>query len=76
MVQDLSFIHDRNNEEEEQRVQKAVEKECLKAIGMYLNQIADTMLAQNIETLNVPTIQAMAQEMETRSASYGENENN
>ena len=76
MTLDLSYINEQPSEAQEAAVQKAVEKECLKAIGMYLNQIADTMLAQNIETLNVPTIQAMAQEMETRSASYGENENN
>ena len=31
------------------------------------------MLDKGIETLNVPTIQAMAQEMEARAAAYDEN---
>lgn len=76
MPVDLSYIHDAPSEAQEQAVQKAIEKECLTAISLYLNQIADTMTAQNIETLNVPTIQAMAQEMQTRADSYGEDENN
>jgi len=73
MPVDLSYINEQPSEAQEAAVQRAVEKECLKAIGMYLNQIADTMLAQGIETLNVPTIQAMAKEMETRAASYDQN---
>jgi len=76
MPVDLSYINEQPSEAQETAVQKAVEKECLKAISMYLNQIADTMTAQNIEALNVPTIQAMANEMETRAASYDETENN
>ena len=73
MPLDLSYINEQPSEAQEAAVQRAVEKECLKAIGMYLNQIADTMTDKGIETLNVPTIQAMAQEMETRAASYDEN---
>jgi len=76
MPVDLSYINEQPSEAQETAVQKAVEKECLKAISMYLNQIADTMTAHNIEALNVPTIQAMANEMETRAASYDETENN
>lgn len=76
MPVDLSYINEQPSEAQETAVQKAVEKECLKAISMYLNQIADTMTAQNIEALNVPTIQAMANEMETRAASYDQTENN
>jgi len=70
MTLDLSYINEQPSEAQEAAVQKAVEKECLKAIAMYLTQIAETMQNQNIETLNVPTLQAMAQEMETRVASY------
>lgn len=73
MPVDLSYINEQPSEAQEQAVQRAIEKECLTAISLYLNQIADTMTAQNIEALNVPTIQAMAQEMETRAASYDQN---
>lgn len=73
MPVDLSYINEQPSEAQEQAVQRAIEKECLTAISLYLNQIADTMTAQNIEALNVPTIQAMAQEMETRAAAYDEN---
>lgn len=76
MPLDLSYINEQPSEAQEAAVQRAVEKECLRAISMYLTQIADTMTAQKIETLNVPTIQAMAQEMETRAASYDQAENN
>lgn len=76
MTLDLSYINEQPSEAQEEAVQKAVEKECLKAIGLYLTQIADTMDAQKIETLNVPTIRAMAQEMETRVATYDEKTNN
>lgn len=70
MTLDLSYLTELPSEAQETAVQKAVERECLKAIAMYLTQIAETMKAQGIETLNVPTLQAMAQEMETRVASY------
>lgn len=73
MPVDLSYMSSLPSEAQEQAVQRAIEKECLTAISLYLNQIADTMTAQNIEALNVPTIQAMAQEMETRAASYDQN---
>lgn len=73
MPVDLSYMTSLPSEAQEQAVQRAIEKECLTAISLYLNQIADTMTAQNIEALNVPTIQAMAQEMETRAASYDQN---
>ena len=72
MPVDLSYLSEIPSEAQEQAVQRAIEKECLVAIAIYLNQIADTMTAQSIETLNVPTIQAMAKEMETRAESYGE----
>lgn len=73
MPLDLSYMLSLPSEAQEKAAQRAIEKECLTAISLYLNQIADTMTAQNIETLNVPTIQAMAKEMETRAASYDQN---
>ena len=76
MVQDLSYINEQPSEAQETAVQQAVEKECLKAIQLYLTQIADTMDAQSIESLNVPTIRAMALEMETRVNSYGTEQTN
>ena len=72
MVQDLSYINEQPSEAQESAVQKAIETECFKAIQLYLSQIADTMEARNIETLNVPTIRAMALEMETRVSNRAE----
>ncbi len=76
MVLDLSYLSEQPSEAQETAVQQAVEKECLKAIQLYLTQIADTMDAQSIESLNVPTIRAMALEMETRVNSYGTEQTN
>ena len=70
MTLDLSYINEQPSEAQEAAVQKAVERECLMAIALYLGQIADTMEKQTIETLNVATLRAMAQEMETRVAAY------
>jgi hypothetical protein len=70
MPVDLSYLSEIPSEAQETAVRNAVEKECLKAISAYLSQIADTMEAQSIETLNVPTIRAMATEMETRAETH------
>ena len=70
MAIDLSYINEQPSEAQEKAIREAVEKECLKAIAMYLSQIADTMDTQKIETLNVPTIRAMALEMKTRAEAY------
>jgi hypothetical protein len=71
MAIDLSYINETPSEAQEQAVAKAVEVECLKAIVLYLDQIADTMEEQKIETLNVPTIRSMSQEMQTRVNNHG-----
>jgi hypothetical protein len=60
MVQDLSFIHEKPTEEEEEAVRKAVEQECIRAISTYLSEVADAMETNGIETLNAPSIRAMA----------------
>lgn len=71
MVLDLSYLKDQPSEAQEAAIQNAVEVECLKAIGMYLVQIADTMKDKSIETLNEETVRAMAAEMEQRAATHG-----
>ena len=49
-------------------MRKAVEQECLRAIATYLGEVADTMDANNIETLNVPSLRAMADQLNQRLA--------
>ena len=66
MTLDLSYINEIPSEEQEKTVQKAVEIECLRAIVIYLTEVADTLDANSIETLNVPTLRAMAQELSNR----------
>jgi len=48
-----------------------VEAECMRAIATYLNEVADTMDANGIETLNAPSLRAMASQFTHRL----ENEN-
>ena len=66
MVQDLSYLASQPSEEQEKAVQQAVEFECIRAIIQYLTEVADTLDANSIETLNVPTLRAMAQELSNR----------
>jgi len=73
MVKDLSYLNEIPSEEQEKAVQKAVETECIKAICLYLEQVADAMDANQIETLNVPSLRAMAQELSNRLPTNGEN---
>ena len=73
MVQDLSYINDSPSEAQEKAVQQAVEFECLRAIITYLSEVADTMDANQIETLNVPSLRAMAEQLSTRLPENGEN---
>ena len=73
MVQDLSYLASQPSEEQEKAVQQAVEFECIRAIIQYLTEVADTLDANSIETLNVPTIRAMAQELSNRLPEDGEN---
>ena len=73
MVQDLSYLTEQPSEAQEQAVQQAVEFECLRAIIQYLTEVADTLDANTIETLNVPTLRAMAQELSNRLPEDAEN---
>ena len=73
MTLDLSYINEQPSEEQEKAVQQAVEFECIRAIVQYLTEVADTLDANKIETLNVPTLRAMAQELSNRLPNDGEN---
>ena len=73
MTLDLSYINEQPSEEQEKAVQKAVEFECLRAIVTYLTEVSDTMEANQIETLNVPSLRAMAEQLSNRLPTDGEN---
>jgi hypothetical protein len=72
-MMDLSYINEIPSEAQEEAVQKAVEFECLRAIITYLTEVADAMDANQIETLNVPSLRAMAAELSNRLPEDGEN---
>ena len=74
MVQDLSFIHEKTPEELENAVREAVQEECIRAIIQYLTEVADTLDANSIETLNVPTLRAMSQELSNRLTTNAQNQ--
>ena len=67
MTIDLSYLNEQPSEAQEDAVKKAIEQECFKAIAAYLDNIAELMESKGIETLNVPTIRAMAEEMKGRA---------
>lgn len=71
-VQDLSYINELPSEAQEEAVRNAVEQECIRAIAAYLNEVADTMDANGIEALNVPSLRAMADNF-TNRIENGEN---
>jgi len=73
MTLDLSYINNQPSEAQEEAVQKAVEFECLRAIVTYLTEVADTLDANSIETLNVPSLRAMAEQLSNRLPENGEN---
>jgi hypothetical protein len=63
---DLSYINEVPSEAQEEAVKKAVEAECMRAIATYLNEVADTMDANKIETLNSASLRAMAEQFNQR----------
>jgi hypothetical protein len=73
MTLDLSYINEQPSEAQEEAVQKAVEFECLRAIVNYLTEVAEAMDANQFESLNVPSLRAMAQELSNRLPTDGEN---
>ena len=72
MTQDLSYMNEQPSEAQEQAIQEAITRECMNAIVLYLEEVADTMDKQSIETLNVPTLRAMAQELRNKSKNNAE----
>jgi hypothetical protein len=73
MTLDLSYINEQPSEAQEDAVRKAVEQECIRAIATYLNEVADTMDANSIETLSVPSLRAMSNELYKRLEINAEN---
>ena len=68
MTLDLSYLAEQPSEAQEEAVKKAVEAECMRAIVTYLNEVADAMDANGIETLNASTLRAMAETFNQRLA--------
>ena len=66
MTLDLSYINEQPSEAQEEAVRKAVEQECIRAISTYLTEVADAMETNGIETLNAPSIRAMAETLNQR----------
>ena len=75
MTLDLSYINEQPSEAQEEAVKKAVEAECIRAISNYLNEVADTMDANGIRTVNAVSLRAMAEQFNQRLSQDG-NANN
>ena len=73
MVQDLSYLTEQPSEAQEEAVHKAVEQECIRAIAAYLNEVADAMDANGIESINALSLRAMAAELSNRLPEDAEN---
>jgi hypothetical protein len=71
--EDLSYLLETPSKEEEERVRKAVEQECIRAIIQYLEEISETMEKNSIECLNPATLRAMSEEMKKRLNQNDEN---
>jgi len=66
MVLDLSYINEMPSDAQEEAIKKAVEEQCMLSIITYLTEVADTMDANNIETLNAASLRAMADQLNQR----------
>jgi uncharacterized protein YggE len=66
MPQDLSYINEQPSEAQEEAITQAVGNAILQAMADYLNEIADTMVSNNIKTLNAETIRAMSEQFTNR----------
>jgi len=75
MVQDLSYIHEQPSGVLEEAIKQAVEEQCLKAIANYLNEVADTMEANKIESLSADALRAMAAQFDHRLEELTNEEN-
>ena len=63
---DLSYIHETPSKAQEHALENAITKTCLESIVQYMTEVADTMIANNIPTLNEPTIRAMIVGLQTK----------
>jgi hypothetical protein len=73
MTLDLSYINEQPSEAQEEAIRNAVEQECIRAMAIYLEEVADTMDTNNIESLNSATIRAMSAEFYDRLPENDEN---
>ena len=70
---DLSYINEQPSEAQEQAIQEAITRECLKAISIYLEEVATAMEANNVEAIGTLTLRAMAKEFTDRIKNNEEN---
>ena len=62
MTLDLSYLTEQPSEAQETAIKQAIVNECYRSIATFLTEVADTMEANSFETLNVPSLRAMAAE--------------
>ena len=75
MVHDLSYLQDLASvptDEQETLVRRAVEMECLRAISNYLGEVADTMEANSIASIDAPSLRAMSDQLNQRLETYND----
>ena len=68
MTLDLSYINEQPSDAQEQAIKDAVESACFIAIIAYLESLAKNMEDNKIEAVNVPTLRALAAELQTMVA--------
>ena len=68
MTLDLSYINEQPSDAQEQAIKDAVENACFIAIIAYLESLAKNMEDNKIEAVNVPTLRALAAELQTMVA--------
>ena len=66
MPEDLSYLLETPTEEEEQRVREAVHKECIRTLVTYLNEVADAMDNNSIQSIDSSDLRAMSNEFSKR----------
>lgn len=64
---DLSYLVETPTEEQEAAVRQAVEAECLRAISVYLEEVAATMDANGIESIGSVALRAMSETLTQRA---------
>jgi hypothetical protein len=72
---DLSYLSEAPSEAQEIAIRNAVEQQVLKAISNYLDEVAETMEVNNIDSLNAETLRAMSAEFKNRLEELTNEEN-